>query len=120
MFFEEKHKQNWRLARRMGRPEGKAHSSRPAERTQVREQAAQKTSRRASVATQHAGMPHASAPAILLGSEETVTSIAKTGKDVALLIELLVDRGCVNLDLRKCLTQCLNALGRGEEADEFH
>ena len=46
--------------------------------------------------------------------------VAQAGQDVALLVELAVDGGGVDRDLRVLGVQGLDAFGGGDEADELH
>ena len=54
------------------------------------------------------------------GSEEPIARVAQSRQDIALLIELAIDRGAINWDLRVLRVQGSNSFGGGNEADEAH
>ena len=56
--------------------------------------------------------------AVLFRTEHAVPGVAQAGDDVAVLIELLVDRGGPDLDVGMGFGQPLDPFGRGEKADE--
>ena len=59
------------------------------------------------------------ASAGLLRAEDTVARIAQTGQDVAVVIELAVNGGSKDLDVRMRCVQGVNALGHGQQAQKL-
>src|SRR3954470_23951599 len=51
----------------------------------------------------------------LLGSENLVAGIAQAGEDVAELVQVVVDAGDVDLDIRVCGFDPLEAFGRSDQ-----
>ena len=54
----------------------------------------------------------------LLGTKDSVARIAQTGNDVAVIVELLIDRADVDIDVGMILLNLGNALGRADQAHE--
>src|SRR5690625_7239826 len=54
----------------------------------------------------------------LSGSKNLVTGITKSRDDIAMLIQMIVYTGGVNLDIGMCLLHPLNAFGSGHQHNE--
>src|SRR5205814_10625847 len=53
-----------------------------------------------------------------LGAEDAVTRVAEAGHDEALVVQLAVERGRVDHDVREGRVDAPHALGRGDERGE--
>ena len=54
----------------------------------------------------------------LLGAEETVARVAQTGNDIAVLIELFIAGGHIDVHVGMILLHPGDALGRGDQVDQ--
>ena len=54
----------------------------------------------------------------LLGAENAVAGVAQAGDDVAVLVEVIVERASVDVDVGELLLNGLDALGSGDEHHE--
>ena len=58
-------------------------------------------------------------PAALLRSEDPIACVAQTRYDIAVLVEVVVERAGVDLNVRMILDEVFNAFGSGDENHEL-
>lgn len=54
------------------------------------------------------------------GSEDAITGIAETGKDIALFIELFIERAAIDFYVRMLFLHQLDAFGSCQNTEEFN